>query len=538
MHKLCRSTNACPDYTKKIDRLNPRAFFVPDALKQCRLFDQPRRWGKGAVWIGLTALSPRALAEPIEILYERTGTESVESVIWGWLAIIVILLLLGALATLYRYHRSRMRSYRDELELARARLREAQLIARVGSWSRNFETGETFWSEEACKLLGLKGREGRFHHYERLIHPDDLDRVTEVIASAYHQGGGYQCDHRVLIADQGERHVRLSGQVYLGEDGAPVRETGTIQDITEHQLAQGFNQVNERRLRAVLDAMPVPVLILEDIEVWTVLYANRSAYALFGVDTSAPADDIRLRNLWADADEMASFIGAVRQQDGTVTQEHRLRALDAREFWADVTGKRITLADVRGILICMVDITARLEAQRELERLATTDQLTGCLNRRSFLAGMQRELKRSIRHRQAFSVLLLDIDHFKRVNERYGHGLGDEVIRRFCDVVWDSLREEDLLGRLGGEEFAVVLVAAEQDGGYLVAERIRRRWQDESFEWQGIHSNFTVSIGVAQLQSEDDKVDEMLERAERGLASAKQAGRNCVIVHNGDGAAA
>jgi diguanylate cyclase (GGDEF)-like protein len=81
-------------------------------------------------------------------------------------------------------------------------------------------------------------------------------------------------------------------------------------------------------------------------------------------------------------------------------------------------------------------------------------------------------------------------------------------------------------------------VAAEQDGGYLVAERIRRRWQDESFEWQGIHSNFTVSIGVAQLHSEDDTVDGMLERAERGLASAKQAGRNCVIVHTGDGAAA
>lgn len=506
---------------------------MPDASKQCR--NSGRRWR----WLAVAGVMAGALvtgagAEPIEILYERTGGDAPQQPVWGWFALAMMAVLVAALGVFYRYHRNRMNACRQQLDQARAQLREAQRIARIGSWSRNFETGEIFWSEEACRLLGLDGREGLFGHYERLIHPDDLERVTEVIAAAYHQGGSYQCDHRVLVPEGGERHVRLSGQVFVGDDGAPVRETGTIQDITGQQLAYSFNQGSQQRLRTILDAMPLPVLILENVDAWPVLFANRSAYALLGLDAATPVDDIRLPSFWVENAGMDGFVAGLHDSAATVSRECLLRDTGGREFWADVTGRRLELAGVAALCVCIADITERRHAQRELERLATTDPLTGCLNRRSFLDGMQRELRRSIRYQHLFSLLIMDIDHFKRVNDRYGHGLGDEVIRRFCDVVRGCLREEDLLGRLGGEEFAVVLVAAEQDGGYLVAERIRRRWQEESFEWQGMHSNFTVSIGVAQLQSDQDKVEEVLERADKGLASAKRAGRNCVIVHNGE----
>ena len=191
-------------------------------------------------------------------------------------------------------------------------------------------------------------------------------------------------------------------------------------------------------------------------------------------------------------------------------------------------------AGTQAVFIAVVDITERYHARLELERLAISDTLTGLLNRRSLLEAANRELKRALRYRLPFTLLMLDIDHFKRVNDSYGHGFGDDVIRRFGEVTRACLREEDVLGRIDGEEFCAVLTSAEEEGGYLVAERIRKRWQEEVFEFAGARFNFTVSIGVARMLVDSETVVTVMERAEIGLRRAKRAGRNCVIVHGGE----
>lgn len=509
---------------------------MPDAFKQCTALLtgglQPvcRRLGGGVLW----AFPGLLMAEPIEILYEKVDGDSFSSGWGGGLALMVIVLLAGALFWLYRRNRLHQLQFRDQLEQAQSRLREAQLIARIGSWSRDFESGETFWSDEACKLLGLTGREREYKHYERLIHPDDLERVTEVIAAAYHQGGAYQCDHRVICPGNVEKYIRLAGQVYMGDDNAPVRETGTVQDITGQRLAETIVQRSEQRLRAILDATPFPILILEKADFYPVLYANRSTYSLFGLDSGLPPDDIRLQHFWLEGTEFSAVADSILTEGPVRHRECLLRDVEGRNFWCELTGDAMDFSGVDALFVCLADITERRQIQADLERMATTDFLTGALNRRSFLEAMQRELRRSIRYHHLFTVLMLDIDYFKKVNDNYGHAFGDEVIRRFSDITRSCLREEDLFGRLGGEEFAVVLVASEEDGGYLVAERIRKRWQEEAFEFQGARCNFTVSIGVAPLQSDLESVEEVLDRADKGLYSAKRAGRNCVIVYSGD----
>src|SRR5690606_9621283 len=135
-----------------------RAPGVPDASKQRR--NSGRRWR----WLAVAGVMAGALvtgagAEPIEILYERTGGDAPQQPVWGWFALAMMAVLVAALGVFYRYHRNRMSACRQQLDQARAQLREAQRIARIGSWSRDFETGEIFWSEEACRLLGLDGRE-------------------------------------------------------------------------------------------------------------------------------------------------------------------------------------------------------------------------------------------------------------------------------------------------------------------------------------------------------------------------------------------
>ena len=516
---------------------------MPNASRKCNKTDAAiaRNWSWGAFGLAAMGLgivvagmsSGDAQYESIEILYDETGGEGGSSVLLGWVAGGVALVLVGIAVLVQTRLKRQIESLKEQLDIADSRLREAQLIARIGSWTRDFETGQTFWSEEACKVLGLEGREQDYKHYERLIHPDDIDKVTEVVAAAYHQGGAYQCDHRVICPGNVEKYVRLAGQVYLGGGHAPVRETGTVQDITQQHLAELAVLSSEQRLRSILDVTPYPILIVEQSEYFPLLYANVSTYALFNLDQNQGFEDLRLQHFWQEPTELTKFIADIATANVS-GREALMVTAEGKHFWAELTGRIMDYSGVDALFITLEDVTERRQMLADLERLATTDSLTGILNRRSFIETLQRELRRSVRYRHPLTVLMLDIDHFKKVNDNYGHAFGDEVLRRFCDVAKSCLREEDLLGRIGGEEFAAVLVSSEQGGGYVVAERIRKRWQEEVFEIQGGRCNFTVSIGVAQLQSDLESIEDILERADKGLYHAKRSGRNSVIVYNGD----
>lgn len=489
------------------------------------------RWGVAATWVLLTL---PAGAETIEILYEPGTNRDWAAETWTWMMTGMLALAVLLVAGLYWRLRRTLNQRAELLRQAEQRLKEAQLVARIGSWSRDFASGETFWSDEARKVLELEGQEKSFRHYERMIHPDDLDRVTEVVATAYHQGGSYQCDHRIISPGGKEKYIRLSGQVYLGDSNTPVRETGTVQDISERRLADLALQRSERRLRAILDATPYPILILENADTFPVLYVNRAAHDLFTLEALAESEDLVALSLWQERQQGVDFFARVLRDRSASDQDIQLRNRSGELLWAQLSGSVMDFAGTDAIFVAIVDVTERHTARLELERLATTDSLTGLFNRRHFLLAAGRELKRSMRYELPYTMLMLDLDHFKRVNDTYGHSFGDNVIRRFAEVARGCLRDEDLLGRMGGEEFCAVLVSSGQEGGYLVAERIRKRWQEEAFEFQGARFNFTISIGVACQARDCETVESIMERADAGLYSAKRAGRNCVIVHGGE----
>lgn len=170
----------------------------------------------------------------------------------------------------------------------------------------------------------------------------------------------------------------------------------------------------------------------------------------------------------------------------------------------------------------------RLEAQ--LERLANTDALTLLSNRRDFYQKAQQEIARCRRSGGSFSVLMLDVDHFKTVNDRFGHAAGDEVLRQLARQLQDTLRAVDSAARLGGEEFAVLMPESPLDGAQWLAERVRQQLAAASVPWDnGEPIRFTVSVGVAQWQREED-IDATLHRADNALYQAKETGRNRVCV--------
>lgn len=168
-------------------------------------------------------------------------------------------------------------------------------------------------------------------------------------------------------------------------------------------------------------------------------------------------------------------------------------------------------------------------AHEELAILAATDSLTGCANRREFETRGAAEVARAKRSGAPLSFIAIDLDHFKEINDRYGHKAGDEVLRAFVDLVKKTLRPSDVVGRLGGEEFALILTDAARDGAAMTAERLRQLVERRTVSYAGHEIRFTASVGVAQYGVDGSVYDEVIEAADRRMYRAKQLGRNRVV---------
>jgi diguanylate cyclase (GGDEF)-like protein len=169
-------------------------------------------------------------------------------------------------------------------------------------------------------------------------------------------------------------------------------------------------------------------------------------------------------------------------------------------------------------------------ANAELKRLATTDPLTGIFNRRHFLDLAGREMARMRRYRTEASCLMLDIDHFKQVNDTYGHDIGDQAITATSRTALQALRLEDLLGRLGGEEFAAMLPMTPLAKAETVAERLRLAIAGLRIATPQGELRFTASIGLAEILPDERSFEEALKRADAALYQAKRNGRNQVVI--------
>ena len=174
------------------------------------------------------------------------------------------------------------------------------------------------------------------------------------------------------------------------------------------------------------------------------------------------------------------------------------------------------------------------QAHDQLAQLANTDVLTGVSSRRSFLSSLEAELARARRHDESLSLLMLDIDHFKRVNDLYGHPVGDAVLKQFTAVCASMLRAHDLFGRLGGEEFAIALPHTDPDGARSVAEKIRMAIGEAPLPTAAGNIAITVSIGVAQTDAGHHEIDQLIAWADKALYDAKREGRNQVRIGRPD----
>jgi diguanylate cyclase (GGDEF)-like protein/PAS domain S-box-containing protein len=177
------------------------------------------------------------------------------------------------------------------------------------------------------------------------------------------------------------------------------------------------------------------------------------------------------------------------------------------------------------------DVSENKKTEEELLRLAATDPLTGAFNRREFTTLAEQESLRSQRYSRPLSIMMLDLDHFKKLNDTHGHAAGDKALQRFTTVCCNALRNIDIFGRWGGEEFVALLPETDAEGAAIIAERLRKIVSENVLTYNEHKINLTVSIGIAQYRDGEISIDGPLGRADQAVYDAKKAGRNRISVY-------
>ncbi|SLM28260.1 putative Response regulator PleD (Includes: Diguanylate cyclase) [Desulfamplus magnetovallimortis] len=187
--------------------------------------------------------------------------------------------------------------------------------------------------------------------------------------------------------------------------------------------------------------------------------------------------------------------------------------------------------EIEGAVVIFSDISERKRMEKELKLLATTDSLTGVSNRRFFMEGVSKEINLAMRHDLPVTFLMMDIDEFKNINDTYGHQAGDDILKNVSQICMESLRANDLFGRVGGEEFAALLPATSIDQAKVVAERIRKTIEESRWNIGGVTISSSISIGMAPFRRDKEGgVDALIKDADEALYYAKNSGRNCIKI--------
>ena len=431
-----------------------------------------------------------------------------------------------------RVHDARLRASEERWKLALEATGD-------GVWDWNLQNGEVVFSRRFEQLYGFAEHEygNRVEDWRARLHPDDVAHVTSDM-QAYLDGAtpSYVSEYRGRCKDGSWKWVLSRGAIVSRTpEGRPLRLLGTHADITSRkQIEQALLDASVFQ-QDVFNALDAQIAVLD--ETGTILQIN-SAWQKYAA-AGAPAASARcLGDNYLDVlarmtgNEQQTLLAAAAGIDTVVTGASSDFKL-AKPFFTPV-GKcwfSMKVTPVHGgarrIVVCHENVTDLKAAELASLQLANIDSLTGALSRRKFLDMADHELARCVRYALPLVVLMLDLDHFKGINDKFGHAVGDAVLQSFVHTVRSVLREFDLIGRLGGEEFAVLLPNTHRDGGRALGQRIIDSVRASPVQFGEERIAYTVSAGAARF-TDQRSFSMLLKRADAALYRAKANGRDCL----------
>jgi diguanylate cyclase (GGDEF)-like protein/PAS domain S-box-containing protein len=431
----------------------------------------------------------------------------------------------------------------ERLRLSAERWRLALEAAGDGVWDWNLLTGEMLFSRRFEELYGYARHEYGNHleHLMARVYPDDKPALMAMIQT-YMQGKTASChkEFRAQCKDGSWKWILCRGAIVSrNEDGNPLRMIGTHVDITSRKNIEEELRVSVRFQEALFDSLAAQVAVLDRHGAVLQTNAAWQKYTLENghLNKTEFVGDSYLRILESltgnDQDTVQAAATGLASVLANEVSSFQLphpffSPEDKRWFLLKVTAVR----DVaERLVVSHEDVTKLKAAELASMILANTDTLTGALGRRHFLSLAEQELTRSIRYDMPLMVLMLDLDHFKLINDKFGHAAGDAVLQAFVQSVTGVLRESDFIGRLGGEEFAVLLPNTTLEGGSALAHRIIESVRAMPVPVGQELIAYTVSIGAGCLHGEANFAA-LLGQADAALYRAKKGGRDRLEVNS------
>ena len=315
-------------------------------------------------------------------------------------------------------------------------------------------------------------------------------------------------------------YVILVLSIYRSALKQLLKETGEIAKVLKATKA---------KIPQMIQSSPFPIIIsaLKDDRI---IIANEKACSLFNIDKNN-FKQFKLEEYFVDTNSKKELLQNLSATPSVENFQSALRKPGTKEaFWLEISACVMDYENEVVLYLAFKDITAQKKHEQDLFEKAVLDPLTGCYNRRQFQELATKEIRRAWRYDTKFCVLMMDIDHFKSVNDTHGHAFGDEVLKALARVCKKTLRETDIFARYGGEEFIVLLSQTNLIAGTTVCERLRKNIESYTLQLpSGEDFHFTVSVGIVGSES-TDKLEELIKRADEALYCAKENGRNQVRV--------
>jgi diguanylate cyclase (GGDEF)-like protein/PAS domain S-box-containing protein len=359
------------------------------------------------------------------------------------------------------------------------------------------------------------------------IHPSDRDQVRETLDWRHWPSKGIRRRYRLQHQNGQWRWIEDRCRTTLTADGVRMLN-GVLLDVTAQHRAEEALKESERRLRRAQR--------IGAIGSWEYHFADQTlswsaeTYRIFSIPPDQTPDyALFISRVHPDDRELVNAAWNSAMQSGRYDIEHRI-SVGAEVRWVrEMADFEHDEAGVLRAIGMVQDITAQKLREQELHRLATSDTLTGLANRRHFLERLEQERARAKRFNTRCGLMMVDLDHFKQINDRFGHATGDRVLKAFARTATAQLRQIDIIGRIGGEEFAILLPGTDLAGAEILAERLRLAVAEITFADLD-ELQVTTSIGVTLITAQDDEVDTPLSRADKAVYAAKHNGRNRVEI--------
>jgi diguanylate cyclase (GGDEF)-like protein/PAS domain S-box-containing protein len=488
------------------------------------------------LWISLSdALLDKMIADPSKITQYQTLKG------WGFVVMTSLALYWITLRQMRTIHKQMKRLLEQRTEMGMLSQFRESVIDNASIWINVLDPHAqvTVWNKAAEQISGYSREEvlGNSHIWEWLY--PDLDyrtQITTAVVDILDRGREVEGFETQIQTKAGEtKIIAWNSQRFFDDQNRVAGSIAIGRDITARKHTEQTLVERERQLATLMANLPGMAYRCLIDNAWTMKFVSNGCYQLTGY---YPDDLVDNRTLSyasiiheEDRPRLMAEVQHALDENRPFATEYRIKHKDGMETWVWEQGQEVHVDDSQYLEGIVIDISQRKTMELELELLAKRDALTGLYTRRELEQQFHEELARAKRYERPLSLLWIDVDHFKSINDRFGHQMGDEVLRQLSQRLQSGIRNIDYAARYGGEELAIILPELDEVKAIEMAERLRKMVQESRMAVDDSDKiSVTISVGVAAFPTHGSTPEHLFRVADQAMYRAKQKGRNRVCI--------